>query len=78
MKKFTQLDLLLEFFKNHPNRNITHPEIVDWSTKEWEKRTGNVFRDPDRGIRSLHQKGYLIKVRKGVYRYEEQKLNLIN
>lgn len=35
-----------------------------------EKQTGKVFRDPDRAIRSLYQKGFLIKIDKGVYRYE--------
>ena len=68
-KSITQLDLLMEFYKKSPNRDISHPEIVDWATSEWERRTGKVFRDPDRGIRLLHQNGYLIKVKKGVYRY---------
>ena len=66
----SQLDLILEFFKLNANRDIPHPEAVDWLTNEWLKRTGKVFRDPDRGIRTLHQKGYLIKVSKGVYRFE--------
>lgn len=66
----TQLELLMEYFKKNPNRGIPHPEIVDWATSEWLKRTGTVFRDPDRGIRRLHQDGYLIKVRKGVYHYK--------
>ncbi len=73
----TQTDLLKEYFEKNPNRDIAHPEIVDWATVEWQKRTGEVFRDPDRGIRKLHQDGFLIKVKKGVYRYdpemEEQK-----
>ena len=68
-KSQSQLELLMEFFKNNPNRNIPHPEVVDWATNEWLKRTGNVFRDPDRGIRSLHQNGYLVKIKKGVYQY---------
>lgn len=66
----SQLDLIMEFFKANPNRDIPHPEAVDWVVKEWQKRTGKVFRDPDRGIRSLHQKGYLQKIAKGVYRYD--------
>ena len=70
----SQIDLLMEFFKKHPHKNIQHPEVVDWATKEWKKRTGNVFRDPDRGIRSLHQKGFLVKAKKGVYRYEPQSI----
>ena len=60
----------MEFFKLNPNRNIEHPEIVDWVVEEYRKRTGKIFRDPDRGIRSLSQKGQLIKVKKGVYRYD--------
>lgn len=72
-KQQSQLDLLLEYYKQNPNRSIEHPEIVDWTTAEWKKRTGRIFRDPDRGIRQLYQKGYLIKVKKGVYRYEPKK-----
>ena len=68
-KDMTQLNLLMEYYKKNPNRDIPHPEVVDWATSEWERRTGKVFRDPDRGIRLLHQNGYLIKVKKGVYRY---------
>ncbi len=71
-KKISQLDLLKEFFVNNPNRDIAHPEVVDWTTKEYMKRTGEVFRDPDRGIRSLAQRGFLIKVKKGVYKYDPE------
>ncbi|WP_104637225.1 HNH endonuclease [Helicobacter felis] len=66
----SQQDLIMEFFKAHPHRNIAHPEVVDWVVKEYKERTGKVFRDPDRGIRKLHQQGHLIKVGKGVYRYD--------
>ncbi len=76
--KESQLDLIMEFFKKNPNRDIHHPEIVDWATHEWKKRKGVVFRDPDRGIRRLHQDGYLIKVKKGVYRYNPKEVNQKN
>lgn len=66
----SQSDLLMEYFKKHPNQDIKHPEIVDWATAEWKKRYNSVFRDPDRAIRKLHQSGILIKVKKGIYRYE--------
>ena len=65
----TQRDIVLEFYQNNPDRLIRHPEIVDWVTSEYKKRTGKVFRDPDRQIRSLHQEGYLDKIKNGVYRY---------
>jgi predicted restriction endonuclease len=66
----SQMDLVKEYFTKHPNKNIEHPEIVDWVVAEWNKRTGKVFRDPDRAIRSLSQKGFLIKVAKGIYKYD--------
>ena len=68
-KHLTQFGLLMEYFQANPNRNIPHAEIVDWATSEWSIRTGSTFRDPDRGIRSLHQQGYLTKIDKGVYCY---------
>jgi len=70
----TQAALIMEFFEKNPNRDVPHPEIVDWATEEYRKRTGNIFRDPDRQIRQLHQKGYLIKVAKGVYRYDPKQV----
>lgn len=66
----TQTDLVMMYFQKHPKRDIAHPEIVDWLTQEYEKHTGKKFRDPDRAIRKLHQQGRLIKVAKGVYRYD--------
>ena len=60
----------MEYFKNHPKKDINYPEIVDWVVAEYQKRTGAVFRDPDRGIRNLSQAGLLIKVAKGVYKYD--------
>ena len=75
-KKETQLDLLMEYFKKNPCRDIPHPEIVDWAVPEWQKRTGTIFRDPDRGIRQLHQQSFLIKVQKGIYHYNPKQANL--
>jgi hypothetical protein len=66
----TQNDLLIEFFTNNPNRDIPHAEVVDWATKKWQEKTGKVFRDPDRQIRNLAQRGKLQKIKKGVYRYD--------
>ncbi|MEW5757900.1 MAG: HNH endonuclease [Candidatus Omnitrophota bacterium] len=68
--EIVQSNLIMEYFKNHPNQDIKHPEIVDWVTAEYNKRTGKVFRDPDRAIRKLSQEGQLIKIKKGVYKYD--------
>lgn len=69
-KTMTQKELMLEYFIKNRNRDIPHDEVVDWATKRWEKLTGKKFRDPDRAIRSNYQQGLLIKVSKGVYRYD--------
>lgn len=69
-KDIVQAELIIEYFKNHPNKDISHPEIVDWVVAEYNKRTGKVFRDPDRAIRMLSQQGMLIKIKKGVYKYD--------
>ena len=68
-----QKDLIIEFFMANPNRDIKHPEIVDWVVATYKERTGNVFRDPDRAIRQLGQSGFLIKIAKGVYKYDPKK-----
>jgi hypothetical protein len=64
------MELVKHFFLSHPRRNIKHPEVVDWVTREFKKLTGKTFRDPDRAIRSLYDRGFLVKVEKGVYRYD--------
>lgn len=69
-KEISQKNLVMEFFRKNPNRNVEHPEVVDWLTSEYLKRTGKVFRDPDRMIRQLHQERILVKVSKGVYKYD--------
>ena len=69
-QKITQTALVMEYFTGHPNRDIEHPEVVDWLIEEYQERTGKVFRDPDRAIRKLAQEGKLIKVGKGIYKYD--------
>ncbi|MDR0942292.1 MAG: HNH endonuclease [Holosporales bacterium] len=78
MKKITQEELVKKFFLENPNRDIKHAEVVDWLTAEYKKLTGAVFRDPDRQIRRLHQCGFLIKIKKGVYRYDPQNVTKRN
>ncbi len=51
---------------------------MDWAYTEYKKNTGNVLRDPDRAIRKLHQEGVLIKVKKGIYRYDPGSVGNIN
>ena len=68
----TQTELILSYYERNPNRDIPHKEVVDWVTAEYVKKTGEPLRDPDRAIRKLGQEGKLIKVGKGVYRYDPE------
>ena len=51
---------------------MEHGPVVDYVQEEYQKLYGRTPRDPWRVIRSLHQQGFLIKVRNGVYRYDPE------
>jgi len=65
-------DLVMKYFKKHPKEDLQHGPVVDWVTEEYLKVNSEPPRDPWRAIRKLHQEGKLIKVRKGVYRYDPE------
>jgi len=60
----------MEYFENHPNEDLSHGPVVDWVMEQWLKDHEKQPRDPWRAIRKLYQEGKLIKVKKGVYRYD--------
>lgn len=59
----TVTDYIKEYFKKHPNEDVEHGDVVDYIFKFIPKA-----RDPWRAIRKLYQEGWLIKVKKGVYK----------
>ena len=63
-------ELIETYFKKHPNKDITQLEITTWLKKEYKKQNGKEPQDPWRSVRQMHQKGFLIKVAKGVYKYD--------
>ena len=63
-------ELVTAYFEAHPNEELSHDPVVDWVTEQYLKEHDNPPRDPWRVIRQLHQKGQLIKVRTGVYKYD--------
>ncbi len=65
----TQESITKDFYKRNPNRDVPHEEAVDAIEIAYKRATGKKFRDPDRAIRLLHQRGFLQKITKGVYRY---------
>lgn len=72
MSRITQIGIIMEFFLKNPNWDFHHKEVVPWVSREYKKRTGKPFADTDRQIRTLSQKGFLIKVDTGVYRYDPE------
>lgn len=62
----------MEYFKAHPKQDLQHGPVVDWVEEQYLKLYGKKPRDTWRAIRRLSQEGKLIKVKKGVYRYDPE------
>ncbi len=60
----------MEYFIAHPREDIPHGPVVDWVEEKYTKLYNKKPRDTWRGIRKLHQRGLLIKVKKGIYKYD--------
>lgn len=69
-KRITIRELIIEFFKEHPKENLPHGPVVDYVEAKYRKVYKKKPRDTWREIRRLHQEGFLIKVKKGIYRYD--------
>jgi hypothetical protein len=63
-------DLVMEYFENHPHQELPHGPVVDWVEQEYVALYSKKPRDTWRAIRKLHQQRKLIKVRKGIYKYD--------
>lgn len=63
-------DLIMEYFKSHPKQDLEHGPVIDWVEEQYLKLYGQKPRDTWRAIRRLYQKGKLIKVKRGIYRYD--------
>ncbi|MFH1408170.1 MAG: HNH endonuclease signature motif containing protein [Patescibacteria group bacterium] len=63
-------DLLIEYFKAHPKEDMSHGPVVDWVETRYKRLYDKKPRDTWRSIRNLHEIGFLVKVKKGIYRYD--------
>lgn len=66
----SQLDYIRDYFIENSNKDLETTKIKGIIENKYLSETGKRFEDCDRGIRSLYQKGWLIKVRKGCYKYD--------
>lgn len=69
-KKKSIKDLAIEYFKAHPKEDTSHGPVVDWVEARYKRIYKKKPRDTWRSIRNLHEIGFLIKVKKGIYRYD--------
>ena len=71
MKKDKSIsDLVTQYFKKHPKKELSHGHVVDWVEAQYKKLYNKKPRDTWRSIRHLHQEGILIKVEKGIYKFD--------
>ncbi len=68
-------DLIIEFFNLHPKEDMPHGPVVDWVETRYIRLYNKKPRDTWRSIRNLHEIGFLIKVKKGIYRYDPKMVN---
>jgi len=68
----TVSDLVMEYFRAHPKQDLKHGPVVDWVEEQYLKLYRKKPRDTWRAIRRLYQEGKLIKVKKGIYRYDPE------
>ena len=73
--KVTINGIIKDFFIKNPLRDISQKEVTTLVKKQYKKKTGREPQDPWRGVRQLHEQGFLIKVTKGIYKYDP---NLVN
>lgn len=65
-------DLLVKYFKAHPKQDLKHGPVVDWVEAQYLKIYDKKPRDTWRAIRKLHEIGFLLKIKKGVYHYDPE------
>ncbi len=65
-------DLLIEYFKARPKVDMPHGPVVDWIETKYKRLYNKKPRDTWRSIRNLHEVGFLVKVKKGIYRYDSE------
>lgn len=68
----TVASLVKEYFLARPNQDISHGPVVDWVEEKYVAVHGTKPRDTWRAIRKHHEDGLLVKVKKGVYKYDPE------
>ena len=73
--RISQPDVILQYFIDNPSRDIAYAEIQDWIENDYKLNTGLSIKYFDRRVRVLTEKGSLIRVKNGVFRYNPKFYN---
>jgi hypothetical protein len=73
----SQKDFVLSWFKARPGEEIPHTKSKTEIEVAYFDEYGKRLEDSDRAIRSLCDEGYLIKVGKGIYKYDPDLVEVI-
>lgn len=68
----SQLEFVLAWFTARPNKSIRHKVSKKALEESYKAQYGLRFEDSDRAIRTLAERGNLIKEANGVYRYDPE------
>jgi hypothetical protein len=60
----------MEYFQAHAREDISHGPVVDWVEEQYLALKGRKPRDTWRRVRDLYERGMLVQVKEGVYKYD--------
>lgn len=66
------INLIREYFMDHPNEPLEHDPVVDWVTEQVVAAGYTAPRDIWRTIRLLHERGMLKQVDTGIFMYDPE------
>jgi hypothetical protein len=69
-KTGTQTDTIFQYFKDHPSQSISYDEVGQWIKQESEKNSVMEIKAFEKIMRALAKEGKIIKVDKGIFKYE--------
>lgn len=74
-EKVTANDIVENFFMERSNKEIDVADAEEKIKKMYFEATGKELRDPVRCIRGLSDAGILLRVRRGVYKYNGHRVS---
>ena len=62
--------MIIAFFENNPNTEFRHAPIDEWVREQYPKDNDDEPQDVRRAVRKVEEKGRLMKVHRGVFKYD--------